>query len=389
MSEDSFESQKEALRNFLLDTESLDKLDHYADTPNIFRILSIEQMEIRHSNFLAWLLDPAGNHKLGDRFLKQLLFSYALNIKSGDLDVFDIDRMDLDDAIVYRELYHMDIIVQSEQSDFVLVIENKVKAGENRGQTTGYRKNIEEIYGTVKNRYFIFLTLDQSEPEDSQWVPMSYSQIVAILDPLVALMPKEGTARMYVKDYLEVTKDMAGNEDSDLKKLCREIYSKHKKAIDILIENIPDYFQKRADIIRDILGEMDGVVLRKSNNSYVRFTTPLIIEKVGLLGTGEWTPEKDLLLFEIVNNRKGNQRIVATIGPAEDPVKRDILCQYFASKFKIRSRNSEKWSRIYSKSFRLDEDKDEEEQLRKKLTEFVKETIPREFNPKIEDFPGY
>lgn len=34
--------------------------------PNIFRSLSIARMEIRHSNFIAYLLDPRGTHGLGD-----------------------------------------------------------------------------------------------------------------------------------------------------------------------------------------------------------------------------------------------------------------------------------------------------------------------------------
>ena len=49
------EQNKAVLRAFLKDTDSLDKLEELADKENIFDILAIGEMEIRHSNFIAWL----------------------------------------------------------------------------------------------------------------------------------------------------------------------------------------------------------------------------------------------------------------------------------------------------------------------------------------------
>jgi hypothetical protein len=59
--------------DFLLKNEDFDKLDLGLKNPNIFQILKISKNEIRHSNFLSWLLDPEGSHKLGDIFLKRFL----------------------------------------------------------------------------------------------------------------------------------------------------------------------------------------------------------------------------------------------------------------------------------------------------------------------------
>ena len=41
--------------------------------PNIFRALAIERREIRHSNFVAYLLDPTENHGLRDIVLRKFL----------------------------------------------------------------------------------------------------------------------------------------------------------------------------------------------------------------------------------------------------------------------------------------------------------------------------
>lgn len=41
----------------LLKDEDFDRLDLGLKNPNIFQILRITKNEIRHSNFLSWLLD--------------------------------------------------------------------------------------------------------------------------------------------------------------------------------------------------------------------------------------------------------------------------------------------------------------------------------------------
>ena len=63
-------SVKKQYNNLLNDIE-FDELDLGLKKPNIFQILSITRAEIRHSNFLAWLLDPNESHKLGGLFLEK------------------------------------------------------------------------------------------------------------------------------------------------------------------------------------------------------------------------------------------------------------------------------------------------------------------------------
>ena len=64
------ERLKELYSNLLNDVD-FDKLDLGLKNPNIFSILRISRNEIRHSNFLCWLLDPNQSHGLGDIFLKR------------------------------------------------------------------------------------------------------------------------------------------------------------------------------------------------------------------------------------------------------------------------------------------------------------------------------
>lgn len=66
-------SDEEALQNFLLDIDCLDELLPWTKRFNLFDVLKISRMEIRHSNMLAWLLNPNENHGMGDAFLKAIV----------------------------------------------------------------------------------------------------------------------------------------------------------------------------------------------------------------------------------------------------------------------------------------------------------------------------
>ena len=62
---------KEKIRQLESDEAFLELSKKY-NALNLFEILKITKAEIRHSNFLAWLLDPKGNHRLQDRFSPRL-----------------------------------------------------------------------------------------------------------------------------------------------------------------------------------------------------------------------------------------------------------------------------------------------------------------------------
>ena len=77
--------------------------------PNIFQILRITNNEIRHSNFLAWLLDPNQSHKLGDIFLKRFLREVFSSDKFDNVDQVDVEGMSLSKVEVLREFKNIDI----------------------------------------------------------------------------------------------------------------------------------------------------------------------------------------------------------------------------------------------------------------------------------------
>ncbi|MBI1368585.1 MAG: hypothetical protein GC162_08005 [Planctomycetes bacterium] len=56
-------SELAAIEAFVADNDDLLKLEERIGRFNIFDAPGIVRAEIRHSNFLAWLLDPAGHSK--------------------------------------------------------------------------------------------------------------------------------------------------------------------------------------------------------------------------------------------------------------------------------------------------------------------------------------
>ena len=74
---------QELLENFICDTK-LKELECLFGQFNIFDCLRLTRTEIRHSNFIAWLLDPNETHKLKDYFLKQFLIK-VLSLNKKDL----------------------------------------------------------------------------------------------------------------------------------------------------------------------------------------------------------------------------------------------------------------------------------------------------------------
>lgn len=58
----------QALERFVAENDALTQLETRIGPFNIFDALGIVHAELRHSNFLAWLLDPGESHGLGGVF---------------------------------------------------------------------------------------------------------------------------------------------------------------------------------------------------------------------------------------------------------------------------------------------------------------------------------
>lgn len=307
-------TDEEALKNFLLDIDCLEQLNEWTGKFNMFDILKISRAEIRHSNLLAWLLTPYENHGLYDSVIKGVIQYAVTSMSNNDTDIFSTLLMDYRSFDVLREWHHIDLLAVSEQESHVLCIENKIDTGEHDNQLARYQKTVEEAYPSSKyTKTFIYLSPTGAESSiPDTWISMSYGDIVRIVENAckkTTLLPE---AELLINNYLDtIRRDLVGDER--IAKICAEIYSKHKRALDLIFENKPDRASDVADYFRNwgIQKTKDGeieIVLDKCSKSYTRFTTPTMssILPDAEEATSGWNT-KNYYFYEILNNNGGTE----------------------------------------------------------------------------------
>src|ERR1700733_11376670 len=98
-------SHRRALENFVTGNHDLAELEALVSRFNIFEALGVVNAELRHSSFLAFLLDPNESHGLRDIVLKRLLQeSLQGSQEVTTLTPIDIDVSDLTDCVVRVEI---------------------------------------------------------------------------------------------------------------------------------------------------------------------------------------------------------------------------------------------------------------------------------------------
>ncbi len=137
---------------------------------NAFDVLRYAEYEIRHSNVLAWLLDPARTHGIGRRFLEWFLERAKLPERLPP----EIVRGDGGQTVrVERELYYVDAVIflEGDQGRHIVAIENKPSPAspEHYDQARGHLERLEKKYpGHEKNIHGVLLSTSRKgiEGED-------------------------------------------------------------------------------------------------------------------------------------------------------------------------------------------------------------------------------
>src|SRR5574344_1490567 len=130
---------------------------------NVFNILGLWSDEVRlHSAFLAELLNPNGTHGLKDKFLKKFC------------EIVGFDNFPTKNAIVTTEAHigyinedcteggNIDILIESEDKKWAIVIENKIYAVDQDKQLLRYDNFLKKF----EYSKLIYLTLDGHEASD-------------------------------------------------------------------------------------------------------------------------------------------------------------------------------------------------------------------------------
>ncbi len=228
----------QAMEQFVVENDELLQLEERIGRFNIFDALGIVNAEIRHSNFLAWLLDPNESHGQGPLFLKAILMDLLRQSppEFRPLSPVQIDGAELRGVDVRREWRNIDLLITCKDPAFVMAIENKVGSKEHSKQLERYRETVDKEFGKTRRQY-VYLTRDGDEPTDESWTVYTYEDIHRVLQR--ARTANATSIGDDVLAFLDHYIRLIGSrfmDDPKIDELCQTIYKNHRQAIDLIIE---------------------------------------------------------------------------------------------------------------------------------------------------------
>ncbi len=226
------ESEKELLA-LLEEISTFERKFSLDNRFNVFEALNMVRQEIRHSRFLAFLLNPAESHGLGDKFLRSVLLAAASNHPNPPVSKLALAIADFSGALVYCERDHFDITVQIPDLRLMFVIENKIDASEREEQLQDYRLLAGQRYNGYK---FMgcFLTPKGIDAGDEEWSTLNYGVISAELKRLADETPATAVSLM-INHYVELI-DKRIMVSEELITACRRIYAQHRNACNLIVQ---------------------------------------------------------------------------------------------------------------------------------------------------------
>ncbi len=290
-------NQSQQILSLIEDSQDFTTLNNHFNRFNPFKVLQVDNYEIRHSNVLAWLMDPKQNHALGSYFIKKLIakvFVNSANFEDGDkvadYDVLQLSRHSYHDLVVYKELAtsnrkRIDLLAVSSFHQVAILIENKYWSNESEGQLEEYIEFVRTAYEGYKI-IPVFLTLQDEEPTHEDYLKLSYSDVLGILKNITEANKDymHQDVHSFISYYIDILEDQLVQND-ELNEKGMALYKNHKEAVELLsavgkgkiekengftIELISIYSQYKETI--DFVVKVGNSFLREA---FIRFTRKL------------------------------------------------------------------------------------------------------------------
>ena len=253
---------------------------------NIFTLFHGFSDEVNlHSNFIASLLDPNGDHYKNDLFLK-------LFLEMCGIDDFSID---MSTATVFKEFKHIDIYISDGKKHIIL--ENKVYAKDQPTQIARYIETIKDEGAKDEDIYVLYLHPDGKLPDDQsfgdyhakllgenpsikfkvisygneilKWIDRCKNEVSNITDLNVFLSQYKDVIEMIYNRYKRIDE----METANLVEIFKENYTAvsevasnyqetRKKIIDEFFENVKENLEKDEAIKGTYSIELNSVAYR-------------------------------------------------------------------------------------------------------------------------------
>ncbi|NMO94986.1 PD-(D/E)XK nuclease family protein [Paenibacillus lemnae] len=310
------------INRFVTNNDLLELLNSRINEFNPFKVMKVDQFEIRHSNILAWLLNPRENHFLSDLVLKKVtaeVICRDIDIKNHDLKVSDI------------LLGSFHILVFSRSNDFILLIENKVHAGLESHQLEKYIQLVKDHYPGVQHIIPVFLTLNGEEAPHSEYFSLAHLDILSILKSILTLNKENMNSKIHnFISYYTKTLEVLTLQDEQLIKLCRDIYKHHREAIETIIKygvTSTSTLNQAAEVLKSELNDIghgENPDFFLSDKEYW-FMPNMIDQQLPRL-LKKWKSPRPISYFFAAEEKK--LRLILEVGPITDGHTRLKLLNY-------------------------------------------------------------
>lgn len=253
---------------------------------NIFTLFHGFSDEVNlHSNFIASLLDPNGDHYKNDLFLK-------LFLETCGIDDFSIDTSR---ATVFKEFKHIDIYISDGKKHIIL--ENKVYAKDQPTQIARYIKAIQNEGAKDEDICVLYLHPDGKLPNNQsfgdyhtrllgenpsiefkvisygneilKWIDRCKNEVSNITDLNVFLSQYKDVIEMIYDRYkrideMETAKfvEIFKENYTAMSEIANNYQETRKKIIDEFFENVKEYLEKDEAIKGTYSIELNSVAYR-------------------------------------------------------------------------------------------------------------------------------
>ncbi len=294
------------------------KLESLVDVFCPFEAIGMVSQEIRHSNYLSYILDPNRPHGFGTTLLKGFLELVVKQLggSAASLSKLDLHLMELSNVQVRREWQNIDLLIEipaAQGKGLVVVIELKVNASESEDQLTRYHSIVLETYPSKKwDHKFVFLTKRGNKPKKTKdlksWQPMAMATLIDRLQDDAKLAGFSGKSADLLGAYIEMMRrHHVGN--AEIEDVAKQLWAKHREALDELMRLKPNILGDIIGSVADAEEHFAESVNKCIGSQIVKDTSTKRVRRFRVdawgdiplttCGNGKWVKSKSLLLLEI------------------------------------------------------------------------------------------
>ncbi|MBZ0263081.1 PD-(D/E)XK nuclease family protein [bacterium] len=152
-------------------------------------MMSLNEKELFHSNFLAWLFSKYPES-----------ISYVFELQNTE-----ICKSSMGDPRIKRESYNIDLLI--EMGSYCFIIENKIKSSPIKGQLDRYWEKMNNKYPNHECYYFLFSIIPPNFTHKWKWI--GYSELIKRISRFVNdINISETYSQLIILDYVDMMNNM-------------------------------------------------------------------------------------------------------------------------------------------------------------------------------------